>query len=783
MSFEKSLDDPLTDDTAKYSPSSDAAEHASWRSALESRIPPSVAEEIDLFENQMELRKQGKLEEKVFAELRLRRGAYGQRYDNGKRYDGVTTQDIPFPRRGLTKGPETEFDAPGMQRIKIPFGKLSAEQLEMVADVAEEYSNGVLHITTRQDVQLHFVDIEDTPDMHRRLASVGITTREACGNSVRNVTGCPYAGICHREAFDISPYAKAETYFLLGHRDVQDFGRKFKIAFSGCANDSHGCGRAMMHDLGFVAAIREADGDVERGFRVVVGGGLGPVPHVAKTLYDFLPVEQMLPVSQAIARVYARLGEKRNRNKARIKFLVAQLGIDELRRLVDAELTTLEPDPRWTSWLDDATTAAEHLPSPVTTGETEVGPGFAEWTRTNVYRPRQVGFVAVLINLPLGDLTSRQARALADIVRRYTADALRTTVDQNLLVRWVHAQDLSPVYSDLCDAKLALSGANTIADVTSCPGTDTCKLGIASSRGLAAELRERLQQRALHLDPAVKDVHIRVSGCPNSCGLHHIGDIGFYGASRNIGSYKVPHFQVILGGSLEHNAANYGLAIGAVPSKRAPETVDRLLELYAAERQNGESFRAWVMRVGKKTIKERLQDLMVVPSHDEDRSFYVDWHDAREYSIGDIGVGECAGEVVSLTQFSLATAESKVFDASLVVDDAARSDEDVADAARLAYAAMVTAAQGLIKSRDADIGADAHVVFDTFKAQFVDTQIFFDRFVGVSQWQYFQAAHETRGAARTRDDARRRVEEAQLFIEAVHACYARLVSGARGAAS
>ncbi|HEY7393420.1 MAG TPA: nitrite/sulfite reductase [Gemmatimonadaceae bacterium] len=746
-----------------------------WKEELASRIPSSVAEEIDAFENQMELRKAGKIEEKVFAELRLRRGAYGQRYDNGRRHDGVQTQDIPFPRRGLTKGPDTEFDAPGMQRIKIPFGRVTAEQLEVLADCAEEYSNGVLHITTRQDVQLHFVDIEDTPDMHRRLASVGITTREACGNSVRNVTGCPYAGICHHEAFDISPYADAEMRFLLGHRDVQDFGRKFKIAYSGCGDNALGCGRAMMHDLGFIAAVRTVDGRQERGFRVVVGGGLGPVPHVAKELYAFLPVAQMLPVSQAIARVYARLGEKRNRNKARIKFLVAQLGIDELRRLVDAELATLAPDPRWTSLMAIGPTR-ESLAAPVSSEIPRPAPGFAEWSRTNVYMPRQEGFVAVLINLPLGDLTARQARKLADIVRTYTADALRTTVDQNFLLRWIHAADLVAVYNALFDAKLALNGATTIADVTTCPGTDTCKLGIASSRGLGAELRERLHARALQFDPVVKDVHIRISGCPNSCGLHHIGDIGFYGSSRNVGSYKVPHFQVILGGSLEQNAANYGLAIGAVPSKRAPEAVDRLLGFYSSEREEGESFRAWVMRVGKKVIKERLQDLMAVPSHEDDPSFYVDWHDAREYSIGDIGVGECAGEVVSLTQFSLATAESRAFDASLIVDDANASEEDVQRASRMAYSAMVTAAQGLIKVRNPDIAPDPVTVFDTFRTQFIETGVFIDRFVGASQWQYFQVAHEASGAARNRDEARRRVEEAQLFIEATHACYARLVT-------
>ncbi len=309
-----------------------STDRRTWKDVLADRTPPAMAEEIDLYQGQMELRKQAKIDEKVFAELRLRRGAYGQRYDNGQRYDGTETREIPFPRRGLTKGPDTEWDAPGMQRIKIPFGKLSAEQLEVLADCAEEYSDAVLHITTRQDIQLHFVDIEDTPDMHRRLAAVGITTREACGNSVRNVTGCPKAGVCQDEVFDISPYAKAETWFLLGHRDVQDFGRKFKIAFSGCGHE--GCGRVMMHDLGFVAAVRELDGAQERGFRVVVGGGLGPVPHVAKVLYEFMPEHQMLSVSQAIARVYARLGQKRNRNRARIKFLVAKLGIEEFRLCV-----------------------------------------------------------------------------------------------------------------------------------------------------------------------------------------------------------------------------------------------------------------------------------------------------------------------------------------------------------------------------------------------------------------------------------------------------------------
>jgi sulfite reductase (ferredoxin) len=748
-----------------------------WKEALASRLSPQMAAEIDEFENVMQLRKQGKIEEKVFAELRLRRGAYGQRYDNGHRYDGVTTQEIPFPRRGLTKGPDTEFDAPGMQRIKIPFGKMTAEQLEVLADCAEEYSNAILHVTTRQDIQLHFVDIEDTPDMHRRLGAVDITTREACGNSVRNVTGCPLAGICRTEAFDISPYAKAEFLFLLGHPDVQDFGRKFKIAYSGCAHE--GCGRVMLHDLGFVAA--EQDG--RKGFKVVVGGGLGPVPHVAKVLYEFMPEDRMLPVSQAVSRVYARLGEKRNRAKARIKFLVAQLGIDEFRRLVDAELATLEPDPRWQQYIDAAEAqSVEHKPAPVTSNGAKPAPGFEQWARTNVYRQRQPGFVAATINLPLGDITSRQSRVLADILRKYTNEALRTTVDQNLLIRWVHEQDLPSLYNELHAANLALSGAGTITDVTSCPGTDTCKLGISSSRGLSAELRERLEARQLQFDDRFKDVTIRVSGCNNSCGQHHVSDIGFYGSSRNVGAYKVPHFLLVLGGELRDNAGNYGLAIGAIPSKRAPDAVDRLLDLYSGEKQNGETFRGWVMRVGKKVIKEKLSDLTEVPAYDQDRSFYVDWHDAREYSIGDIGVGECAGEVISLTQFSLASAESKVFDASVTVDDPQASAGDIQEASQEAYNAMMLAALGLLKTRNPDARPDHAVVFADFKRQFIDTGVFFERYIGNQEWPYYQAAHDAKGRSRDRDEARRRVEEAQLFIDASHACYARILAAQSGGA-
>src|SRR3954454_19806481 len=268
-----------------------------WKDRLAERIPPQLGQEIDHYEAQIALRKQGKIEEKVFAETRLRRGSYGQRYDNGQRHDGLTTQKLPYPP--LTKGPETYFDAPGMQRIKIPFGGLTPEQMLVLADLAEEYSDHILHITTRQDIQLHFVHIEEVPDIFRRLASVGITTREACGNSVRNVTACPIAGVCKTEVFDVTPYAKAIAFYLLGHRDTQDFGRKFKIAFSGCEHEA--CALVSIHDLGGIAKIQ----DGKRGFAIYVGGGLGAVPHNAKLMFDFLPEEELLPMARAVGRVFA----------------------------------------------------------------------------------------------------------------------------------------------------------------------------------------------------------------------------------------------------------------------------------------------------------------------------------------------------------------------------------------------------------------------------------------------------------------------------------------------
>ena len=743
------------------------ASNSLWKESLTGKLPEDLAHEIDIFETDLGLKKQGKLDERLIAETRLRRGVYGQRYDNGQRHDGKRVQEFAYPSGPLTKGPNTLWDAPGMQRIKIPAGGLNAAQLETLAELAEEYSDGIAHITTRQDVQLHYVHIDDTPTLMRRLAAAKITTREACGNSVRNVTACPYAGVCQDEVFDVTPYALALSRFLLGHPDCQSFGRKFKPSFSGCAQ--HACGLANMHDLGLVGVTHTENGKEVRGFAMYVGGGLGTVPYQAKLFHPFLPPEELLPIAQSIARVFARLGEKKNRNRARIKFLIHDLGIEKFKELVWEERKTLPHDPRWTQYVEMAKESKEEPLRPPGETPSRASEAFERWHKTNVRPQRQEGYSTVTTTLPLGDITASQLRALADIVRRFTRETLRTTVEQNFVVRWVSNRDLVDIYEALNPVGLGDPGAGNIVDIVACPGTDTCKLGISSSRGLAMELRNRLAQKSFELDQAIKDLHIKVSGCFNSCGCHHVADLGFYGVSRKMAGYAVPHFQVVLGGEWESNAGSYGLPVVAVPSKNIPQVVTRLTDRYVAIRKSGESFKDFVKRIGKVEIKSLLEDLTRLSADSADRSFFSDWGDPREYGLGDMGVGECAGEVVSAIEFDLAAAEREVFQAQVDLDKG-----NFQQAARTAYLAMVHAAKALVKLELQDVPDDPDRIIREFTTRFYDTQKFYDSFAGGKFAQYLFAAHVSSNKPDNPDSARYLIDEAQLFIDASHACYNRL---------
>jgi sulfite reductase (ferredoxin) len=525
--------------------------------------------------------------------------------------------------------------------------------------------------------------------------------------------------------------------------------------------------------MGAIAKTRVVNGEVKRGFEYYVGGGLGAVPYPAALFDEFVSEEELFPLTQAVCRVFGRLGEKENRSRARIKFLVKKLGIDEFRRIVLEERQKLRPDPRWTAFL---ATLRETDGVPLKPGAPLAdGPrpaGFDAWYKTNVQKQRQPGYAVATVTLPLGDFTPSQGRALGDIARRYSTDALRTTVAQNLLYRWIPEAELPKLYEELKALGLAEAGAETITDITSCPGTDTCKLGISSSRGLAGELRKRLSLVEDKLDPAAKNLHIKCSGCFNSCGQHHVADLGFLGVSRNVNGRRVAHFQLVVGGELAKNGGTYGLAIGAIPSKRVPDFVERMSNAYVAGKQGDETFLKWITRIGKKEVRKMVDEFTAVPTYEEDASFYSDWGDPREYTIGDMGEGECAGEVVNSAQFGLAASEREVFEAQLLLEEG-----KAADAGKRAYSAMLQAARALARQKNPNLSEEPQEIEREFRAHYYDTKLFFDPFEGGKFAHMFFKAHQDGGKTADKQSAHQLIEEAQLFVDAAHACYTRIGTG------
>ena len=649
-----------------------------------------------------------------------------------------------------------------MQRIKIPLGILNTEQMIRLADLSEEYADGVSHITTRQDIQYHFVDIDDTPNMMRRLAEVGITTREACGNVVRNVTCCPSAGVCADEVFDVSPYARAMAYFLLRHPDAQNFGRKFKIAFSGC--EDHACGLAKMHDIGAIAKIQQIGGKQVRGFKVYLGGGLGALPHLAKLYSDFVPAERMLPMAQAIARVFARLGEKNNRAKARMKFLIARLGMEEFTRFLEEELSKLPHDERWANEFVKATAELSDdprkPPSELQLPE-NADPDLLRWLDLNVRQQQQQGYSMVEVFLPLGDISADQLRSLAHLCRTHVKDTIRTTVDQNLLIRWVANGDLIEFYDGLKALSLAQVGAGRLRDVTACPGTDSCKLGITSSRGLAALLHEKFNNGLGDIADR-QDLKIKISGCFNSCGQHHIADIGLFGSVQRKGNSTAPVFQVVLGGTTQGNADSQGLTVSKIMAQNAPAVVRKLTEFYDREKKEGETLADVVKRVGKARVKEELREFSLLPTYEEAPRFYQDIRQPWIYEKS-VGVGECAGAVVDQAEFMLEDADRLNFEATLALDEGQHGE-----AARKTFEASKKAADGILSTQGLLLSDNYDTVAE-FRKHFYETNVFWAPLAE----NFFRAADKGIDGL-TPEQARRRVEETTLFIEQAQTVFSQL---------
>ncbi len=573
---------------------------------------PIVSAEIDNFERQVLTWRAGEGMGDDFRPFRLQHGTYGQRQFNRQ-----------------------------MMRIKVPHGTMTPEQLHAVADCADWYAPRRLgHVTTRQAIQLHFVMLEDSPKVMRRLAEVGLTTREACGHTVRNVTADPLSGIAEDTVFDVTPYAEAAMRYFLRNATNQKLPRKFKITYSASEADR---GLIPMHDFGLMAVERNG----EKGFRMSVGGGLGAAPRMADVLADFLPVSEQLRSIEAAIKVWDRLGERRNKNKARIKFLVGKIGIEEFRRLWKLELATLPPasDPRYR---EPDFTLLEEAPGYGSWASRNGGvkakrEGFDVWRRTNALKQKTPGYYTVYVLLPIGDATVEQMHALAEMARKYAGGHIRTAASQNFVLRWVHEDDLAAVHGELVDIGLAEDHAMTISDVITCPGADTCAIGVTSSKGLGTEIRNRLLagNGQYHDDPLVNDIRINISGCPNSCGQHHIADIGFYGMAIRMGERQVPAFQLMLGGNARGTGKLAKLTM-KIPARYIPDAVEQLVATYVGERNEGEKFASWAERSGTGYVQELLSEYKIVPEFNQNPMAYIDWGQTKFFTLDDMGEGECA---------------------------------------------------------------------------------------------------------------------------------------------
>jgi sulfite reductase beta subunit-like hemoprotein len=569
----------------------------------------AIEAEIARFEERVHQLRRGEITEQQFRPFRLKHGTYGQRQ-------------------------------PGFQmlRVKVAAGVLKPSQLRVLARIADEYSTGRGHLTTRENVQFHFVKLENVPVAMRLLADCGLTTREACGNTVRNITACPVAGICPGEAFDVTPYALGVSRYLLRHPDFHDLPRKFKIAFSGCADDG-GCAVAGIHDVGLIAQVRGSNGTAHRGFKVLVGGGLGSLPTESAVLADFLPEEELLPTIEAVLRVFSETGNRKNKLKARLKFVLREKGIEELRRLIfEKRKTSQAPAEVFTvaSPILPVLVNISRAPLTLSLDDATSDSEYDRWAEHNLMAQRQTGYGAIWIKLPAGTLHSRQMRGLADLLEKHDLTGVRIAINQDLVVPWVPLDRARATYNDLRALDLAIPGALTISDVTACPGATTCNLGITRSLTLADELSRALEG---YDDPEIKKLRIKISGCPNSCGQHHIADIGFYGNVRKIGDQQAPYYQLLLGGKVNAGGVRFARQIMAVPARPIPAIIRELLTFYRQDRQPGESFSDWVGRTPDSAVVERLRPLATVTNSTED--IFLDWGDAETFSLK-LGRGECA---------------------------------------------------------------------------------------------------------------------------------------------
>jgi sulfite reductase (ferredoxin) len=641
----------------------------SFRTELEN---PIVEQDIIDLERKIRAFREGKIHDEKFRSLRLARGVYGQRQ-------------------------------PGVQmvRIKLPFGKVTFKQLLKIADIADEYGSGNLHLTTRQDIQIHYVSLDRTPQLWADLERDDITLREACGNTVRNVTSSPTSGVDPQEPFDVSPYAQATFEYFLRNPICQDMGRKFKISFSSSDADT---AFAYIHDVGLIPKLKE---NGERGFKVLLGGGLGAQPLLASAVEDFLPEDQLIPYIEAIIRVFDRYGERNNRNKARMKYLIQKIGLDEVLRLAKEERVALKVK---TYPINRDTVPEPALPAETVYPTVEISNPlrYEQWLATNVFEQKQSGFYGVFVKVPVGDIPSNTARALVDAIKPFVGNEIRVTQNQGLLLKFVRKEALPGLYEGLLALDLAAPGFDSVADVTTCPGTDTCNLGISNSMTLSKVLEDVIYNEYEDLIYN-RDIKIKISGCMNSCGQHGLAHIGFHGSSLKAGLKVLPSVQVLLGGGTVGNGVGRAAEkVIKVPAKRATHVLRAVLDDYKTNSVGGETFHAYYDSKGKDYFYQLLKPLADLSTLTEDE--FVDWGHQETFATA-IGVGECAGVVIDLVATLLYESDEKMGWAN-----GAYAKGLWADAIYHSYNTMISGAKALLLDKSVNSSTQAGIIreFDTY---------------------------------------------------------------------
>ncbi len=663
----------------------------SFRTELEN---PLVERDIIELEQKIRAFREGKMPEEKFRSLRLARGVYGQRQ-------------------------------PGVQmvRIKLPYGKMTLAQWKRIAVVSDEYSTGNLHLTTRQDIQIHFVSLDRTPEMWAELEKDNVTIREACGNTVRNITASDTAGIDPDEPFDVTPYAHAMFEYFLRKPVCQEMGRKFKIAFSNSEKDT---ALTFMHDLGAIPRIKIIDGKEVRGFKVLVGGGLGAQPHLAIATHEFLEEDLLIPYLEAVLRVFDRHGERNSRHKARIKFLIQKIGIDAFSELVAEEQLALthqrykvdvngqflpagQAGAKGNKQISNTELNIHHSPFTIDPYK------FQLWKNTNVFQQKQEGYYAVYVRVPNGNISSVTSRSLIEKLKDVIADDVRVTINQGLQFRFIRPEHLEYVYSVLAEEGFAAPGFGSVADVTSCPGTDTCNLGISNSTGIALALGEVIEEEF----PEYlynKELAIKISGCMNSCGQHGMASIGFHGSSLKAKGQVMPALQVLVGGAvLGSGEGRIADKVIKVPSKRGPDVIRTILVDYKTNGQPGESFKDYSHRNGERYYYELLKPLASLETLQAED--FIDWGQEEKFSTA-IGVGECAGVMIDLVATLILEAEEKITAAEECL-----SNSQWADGIYNAYAAQVHAAKALLLQQGVQCNTQ-HGILKDFDTHFTDNGLY-----------------------------------------------------------